>query len=306
VTTALITRPEMKLHDQGPGHVEQPARLSAVLRALEEAKLPLKAIECQPARIEDLLRIHTQDHVDIIKRTCEKSLRYPDPDIATSKGSWEAALLAAGSGIAACDAVLSGKANNAFCAVRPPGHHAEKDHAMGFCLFNNIAIAARWLRDVKGVKRVAILDWDVHHGNGTQHSFYDDDTVYYASLHQHPLYPGTGFPEERGAGNTNLNVQMRPFFGPAEWLEALDKKVLPEFERFSPDFLLISAGFDAHKEDPLGSQKLESDTYSQMTARVKHISNGKIVAMMEGGYDLDALAEASVAHVRELTKAEKS
>jgi acetoin utilization deacetylase AcuC-like enzyme len=214
--------------------------------------------------------------------------------------SWNAALLAAGGGIAACKAVLDKAYDNVFCVVRPPGHHAERDWAMGFCLFNNVAIAARWLRSVAGVKRVAILDWDVHHGNGTQHAFYDDETVYYASIHQFPHYPGTGRPEERGAGNTNLNIPMAVGNGPKEWLSAIDKQVVPEFERFEPEFLLISAGFDAHRLDPLGGQLLEAETFAEITRRMRPFAGGRTVSLLEGGYHLEALSESATAHLKAL------
>lgn len=284
------------MHDTGRGHPESAARLEAVRAAFVAAKVEYVALDVSPAAREDLLRVHTADHIATIEQTCAHGLDYPDADTIMVKASWNAALLAAGGAIAACKAVLDGEVDNAFSAMRPPGHHAESDRAMGFCLFNNVAVAARWLREVRGVKRVAILDWDVHHGNGTQHTFYNDDTIYYASMHQHPLYPGTGFPSERGKNNTNLNVQMQWGYGPEEWLDALDNKILPEFDRFKPDFLLISCGFDAHKMDPLASQRLETKTYAEMTRRVKRVANGRIVSLLEGGYHLGALGDSAVAH----------
>ncbi|HRI89048.1 MAG TPA: histone deacetylase [Candidatus Hydrogenedentes bacterium] len=298
--TGYCFRDEGLLHDTGRGHPECPARLEAIRDAFATANLSFVRLDVEPASRSDLLRVHTAEYVDQIERICAEQLEYPDADTVMVRESWNAALLAAGAAIASCKAVLDGKVDNAFSGMRPPGHHAEADRAMGFCLFNNVAIAARWLRDVKGLARVAILDWDVHHGNGTQHSFYNDDTVYYVSLHQHPLYPGTGFPNERGKNNTNLNIQMEWGNGPKEWLEALDKQVLPEFERFNPDFLLISCGFDAHKMDPLASQRLETETYAEMTRRVKGISKGRIVSLLEGGYHLGALGESAVAHFRAL------
>jgi acetoin utilization deacetylase AcuC-like enzyme len=184
--------------------------------------------------------------------------------------------------------------------MRPPGHHAEAAYAMGFCLFNNVAIAARWLQAEAGIKRVAILDWDVHHGNGTQHSFYNDASVYYVSLHQFPHYPGTGRAEERGAHNTTLNIPMKPDTRADVWLEAIEKKVVPELESFDPEFLLISCGFDAHELDPLAHQHLKTEDYARMTRMVKHLAGGKIVSLLEGGYHLGALGESSVAHFRAL------
>lgn len=299
-STGLIFCEEGLQHQTGPGHPERPARLEVIRSALIVAKMWPPTMEARPASREDLLRVHSAEHVDTIESTCASNGYYPDPDTVMSKGSWNAALLAAGAGITACEAVLDGKFRNAFCAVRPPGHHAERTHAMGFCLFNNVAIAAWWLREVKGLSRVAILDWDVHHGNGTQHTFYDDASVYYASIHQWPHYPGTGLPEERGAENTNLNLTMAPGTPAERWLEAIDRQVLPELERFGPDFLLISCGFDAHRLDPLGGQLLESSTYGEMTRRVRDVAGGRVVSMLEGGYDLNALSESTVEHVRAL------
>ena len=298
--TAFITREECVLHDTGRGHPESPARLGAVLDAFHTAGMNPPRVHVDRASLKDLHRIHTKDYVRTIEQTCKGKLPYEDPDTVMGPASWLAALLAAGAGIAGCKAVLEGAYENVFAAMRPPGHHAESDKAMGFCLFNNVAIAAAWLRQEAGLKRVAILEWDVHHGNGTERSFYRDDTVYYASLHQHPLYPGTGHPSERGLNDTNLNIQMPPGAGPDRWMEALEKEVLPEFARFDPDFLLISCGFDAHRQDPLASQRLESSTFGDMTALVRPVANGKMVSLLEGGYDLEALGESAVAHFRAL------
>ena len=298
--TAIVYREEMLKHDTGSGHPERPARLIAILDAIEKAGVDLPRLDIQPAGIDDLTRVHSKRHVVSIQRICASNSSYPNPDTPMVPESWNAALLAAGGGLAACKAVLEQAYDNVFCVVRPPGHHAEHDWAMGFCMFNNVAIATRWLRDVAGLKRVAILDWDVHHGNGTQHTFYDDETVYYVSLHQYPHYPGTGLAEERGANNTNLNIPMKAGYGPKEWLGAIDGQALPELERFDPEFLMISCGFDSHRLDPLGGQLLESETYGEMTRRVKHLANGRIVSMLEGGYNLTALGESAVSHVAAL------
>ncbi|MCL4691277.1 MAG: histone deacetylase [Candidatus Hydrogenedentes bacterium] len=292
----LAYREEGLLHDTGPGHPECPARLNAIMEAFAQSKLDPPRVPVAPATVADLLRVHTQAHIDTIRETCAENLPYPDQDTTMMEASWDASLLAAGGAIACCKAVLDGKCKNAFSAMRPPGHHAESDRAMGFCLFNNIAVAARWMQEVRGVGRVAILDWDVHHGNGTQHTFYNDDSVYYASIHQHPLYPGTGYPNERGKNNTNLNVQMEWGNGPKEWLDALANKILPEFASFEPEFLLISCGFDAHQMDPLASQRLETETYAEMTRMAKGVAGGKVVSLLEGGYNLDSLGESTVAH----------
>ena len=299
-STGLAFCEEGLQHLTGPGHPERPARLEVIRSALIVAKLWPPSLDVRPAAREDLLRVHTPEHVDTIERTCATHGFYPDPDTVMSKESWKAALMAAGAGITACDAVLEGTFRNVFCAVRPPGHHAESTHGMGFCLFNNVAVAARWLRDVRRLARVAILDWDVHHGNGTQHSFYNDPSVYYASIHQWPHYPGTGLPEERGAENTNLNLTMAPGVSADRWIDAIESQVLPEFERFQPEFLLISCGFDAHRRDPLGGQLLESETFAEMTRHVRDVAGGRVVSLLEGGYDLHALEESAVAHLRAL------
>ncbi len=288
-------------HTTPPGHPERPERIDAIADAFHAARLDPPRVDCKPATRDDLLRVHTADHVDMIERTCAEELPYPDPDTSMVKASWDAALIGAGGAIASCKAVLDGEYQRAFSAMRPPGHHAEADRAMGFCLFNNVAIAARWMQAEGGVKKVAILDWDVHHGNGTQHTFYNDDSVYYASLHQHPHYPGTGFPNERGVNNTNLNIQMAAGTEAEVWLDAIANQVLPEFERFDPDFLLISCGFDAHRLDPLSAQRLETETYAEMTRLVLPCANGRIVSVLEGGYDLEALGASSVAHFRALS-----
>jgi acetoin utilization deacetylase AcuC-like enzyme len=293
----LIYRQEFLLHRQSEGHPERPARLQAVMEGVEDAAIRPVRLDPASATRADLLRIHNDEHIAAIERTCADRLRYPDPDTQMVPESWQAALLAAGSGITACQAVLDDQADHVFCAVRPPGHHAEADRAMGFCLFNNIAIAAKWLRVEAGLRRVAIVDWDVHHGNGTQHSFYDDDSVYYFSLHQHPLYPGTGMEDERGKNRTNLNIHMDWGHGSEEWLEAVQSKVLPELERFDPDFLLISAGFDAHKLDPLGAQRVDGAAFGEMTRLLKGTASGKLVSMLEGGYSLDGLRESVASHL---------
>ncbi len=288
------------VHKTPRGHPECPERLTAILEAFAEAGLDPPRIEPEEAGVEDLLRVHTGEHIETIRRTCESGAPYSDADTYMGPGSWRAALLAAGGAIAGCKAVLDGECDHVFSAMRPPGHHAERDRAMGFCLFNNVAVAAQWLRDVAGLGRVAILDWDVHHGNGTQHSFYDDPTVYYVSLHQYPHYPGTGQPEERGANNTNLNLPMLPDTPREVWLEAFEKRAVPELEGFEPDFLLISCGFDAHRLDLLAQQRLQTEDYAEMTRMVKHLAGGKIVSLLEGGYHLQALGESAVAHFKAL------
>ncbi len=283
-------------HTTPVGHPERPERLSAIREAFAAAGLNPPMVEPEKATRDDLLRVHTDEHITIIESTCAKSAPYVDADTYMVPGSWDAALIGAGSAIAACKAVLEKRFDRVFNTLRPPGHHAEADHAMGFCLFNNVVVAARWLLAEGGVKRVAILDWDVHHGNGTQHITYDDPNVYYISLHQWPHYPGTGRPDERGAHNTNLNLPVPPG-APAElWIELLQEKALPELEAFQPDFFVISSGFDAHERDPLSDQNLTAEHFAEMTRTVRHIGDGKIVSLLEGGYDLQALGESAVAH----------
>ncbi len=299
--TGFILDKRMKAHDTGSLHPERPARLDAIASAFDKAGLNPAHIEFAPAEEEDIRRVHTEAHVERIRRLSAEA-RSADADTPMVPASWDCALLAAGAAIAAAKAVQAGTFTNAFCAIRPPGHHAEPNRAMGFCLFNNIAIAARWLRVMGGVDRVAILDWDVHHGNGTQHAFYEDPSVFYASMHQHPLYPGTGFPNERGAENTNLNVQMPWNAGHDEWLTTLDGEVLPAIAAFDPQFLLISCGFDAHRLDPLASQELDTESFAAMTRRVRSLAGGKVVSVLEGGYHLDALGESAVAHFKALAE----
>lgn len=294
---------ESEQHNTGPGHVESAARMQAIRHAMEAAHLvPDIRVPEVPARLDDLLRCHAEEHIGLVQRYCSSGEDFHDPDTVMGPGSWEAALLGAGGAIEAARLVQAGDADVAFCATRPPGHHAERNRVMGFCLLNNIAIAARWLRSEAGVRRVAILDWDVHHGNGTQDITYNDDSIYYASIHEHPLYPGTGHPSERGKNNTNLNICMPAARGPEAWMDAIEKEILPEFERFDPEILLISCGCDGHRMDPLANQRLESETFGAMTQAVKHVANGKIVSLLEGGYNLQALGESVAHHIHALKK----
>jgi acetoin utilization deacetylase AcuC-like enzyme len=227
-------------------------------------------------------------------------------DTTVSPGSWEAAMRAIGAAIHAVDAVVTGEAKNAFCAVRPPGHHAESAKAMGFCLFDTVAIAARHAQKVHSLGRVAIVDWDVHHGNGTQAIFWSDPSVLYASTHQMPLFPGTGDLSETGDGNI-FNAPLSPGDGPDEFREAMRERILPAVRKFEPDLILISAGFDAHHRDPLAEIRLEAEDFAWATAELMTIadqfSGGRVVALLEGGYDLKGLAASSAAHIRQLMAA---
>jgi len=301
----VYTHPACLEHDPGIGHPESPARLRAVLQALDHARFAsIERIEAPRATREQLERIHGAGYVDRIfaSAPAEGHARL-DPDTVMSSGSLEAALRAAGAACAAVDAVLAGETKRAFCAVRPPGHHATRDAAMGFCLFNNVAVAAAHAMSVHDVQRVAIVDFDVHHGNGTQDIFRHDTRVLYASSHQMPLYPGTGAADERGDGNI-ANAPLPPGAGSAEFRAAWEEKLLPELDWFRPQLLLISAGFDAHARDPLAELQLTTDDYTWISHRLCELAerhaDGRIVSALEGGYDLVALRECTAAHVGEL------
>ena len=299
---AIYTHPACLGHDPGAGHPESTARLRAVLQALDAPRFAtLRRIEAPRATREQLERVHDTAYVDRIFASAPGEVRARlDPDTAMSPGSLEAALRAAGAVCAATDAVLANETNRAFCAVRPPGHHATHDQAMGFCLFNNVAIAAAHALAVHDVQRIAIVDFDVHHGNGTQDIFQHDKRVMYASSHQMPLYPGTGAADEHGDGNI-INAPLAPSAGSAEFRAAWEKRLLPELDLFRPQLLLISAGFDAHARDPLAELQLSTDDFTWITQRLCELSDryadGRIVSALEGGYDLVALGECTAAHV---------
>jgi acetoin utilization deacetylase AcuC-like enzyme len=256
-----------------------------------------------------LLRVHPPEHLAHVERVCAAGAACIDgSDTTVVPASARAARRAAGGAVAAAERVWDGRWQNAFVAVRPPGHHAESAQAMGYCLFNNVAVAARALL-ARGAARVAILDWDVHHGNGTQHAFEADPSVYFASLHQWPLYPGTGAAAERGRGagaGTTRNCPMDAGTGDAEWLDVLERVVLPELDAFAPEAILISAGFDAHRRDPLAACNLSADGYAAMTRLVcavaRERAGGRVVSVLEGGYDLEALAESASAHAAVLSE----
>ncbi|HOJ33031.1 MAG TPA: histone deacetylase [Candidatus Hydrogenedentes bacterium] len=290
---------ECLLHDTGRGHPEQPSRLIVIREKILEEALPVTFLATDPASESDLLRAHTEKHVALIRRLCAEGTP-ADADTPVCPNSWDAACYAAGAGITAAQAILDGRIDSAFCAVRPPGHHAETNRAMGFCLFNNAAVLAGWLQHVGGLSRVAIIDWDVHHGNGTQEIFYENVSVYYASIHQSPLYPGTGFDHERGVSQTNLNIPLPPHSEPETWETVLRERVVPEFQRFNPEFLIVSCGFDAHRLDPLSDQLLESRHFDGMTDVLREVGCDKVISLLEGGYHNEALAESAVAHITRL------
>lgn len=304
--TLLFTHQACLRHDPGRGHPERPARLAAVLARLDApAFAALERREAPAATAEQIGRVHGAAMIARVRdATPASGYGAIDADTILSPGSFEAALRAAGAVVAAVDAVLGGNAKTAFCAVRPPGHHAEPDRAMGFCLFNNVAIGAAQAIDVHGLKRVAIVDFDVHHGNGTQAWAWDRRDVFFASTHQSPLYPGTGEGSERGAHGNVLNVPLRPGSGGAVFRSVFAEQVLPFIAAAQPELLLISAGFDAHGDDPLGGLRFEADDYAWATAELAKIAagsaGGRIVSTLEGGYDLEALAESAAAHVEAL------
>ncbi len=308
MTTFYFTHPSFLAHDTGLGHPESPFRLRAIDAVLNRREFAhLVKNEAPRAEIDRVLLVHTQAHIDsVLKSIPQRGLHYLDPDTPVSPGSGEAALHAVGALCQAVDSVCAGKAKNAFCAVRPPGHHAEPGRSMGFCLFNNIAIAAEHARHAHGLKRVAIVDFDVHHGNGTQAAFAKNPEVLYASTHQYPWYPGTGSANETGVGNI-FNAPLPSGSGSREFRAAMAGKILPAVDKFQPELILVSAGFDAHKDDPLASLNLVDEDYAWVTRELSNLAKkhcgGKLVSTLEGGYNLEALGESAAAHVRELLAA---
>lgn len=309
MTTLLLTHPECIAHDPGVSHPEAPARLSAILKALAEPEFgALIRAQAPLAAQKDLIRVHGERFVEKLLAAVPKFGHTAlDGDTILSPGSGNAAQRAAGAVSEAVDKVLCGHARNAFCAVRPPGHHAEPTVAMGFCLFNSVAVAARHAQAEFGLKRVAIVDFDVHHGNGTQAVVEKDRTLFYASTHQYPLYPGTGRADETGRGNI-VNVPLRAGTEGNAFRRAFEEKVLPALDDFAPELLLVSAGFDAHRADPLAGLELEEEDFAWVTARLvecaQYHCQARLVSVLEGGYNLRALAGSVCAHVRELMRAQ--
>ena len=299
----VYTHPACLAHDTGPDHAERPARLTAVVDALRRALPALDWHEAPRATRGQLLRAHAPELLDAVLETHPAHRILLDPDTVLSPASAEAALRAAGAAVAAVDAVLTGKTRRAFCAVRPPGHHATGDVAMGFCLFNNIAVAALHALDKHGLERVAIVDFDVHHGNGTQAIFEREPRVDYFSTHESGLFPHTGGVYERGVGNV-MNVLLPPGSGSQRFRNVWADQVLPAVDAFTPQLLMVSAGFDAHMRDPMADLMLETEDFGWLTRELARLAQrhagGRVVSMLEGGYDLQALRECSVAHVRAL------
>ena len=312
-------------HRTGTNHPERPQRLEAIVTRLEEKGLgehrgsPLRLVTPYtgdpaggphglPALLEWITTVHTAQYVERVGKSCQEGIEYMDSiDTPISPESYEVAVAAVGGVLSAIDEVMAGKMRNAFCALRPPGHHALKDRAMGFCIFNNVAIGARYIQKKHGLSKVLIVDWDVHHGNGTQAAFYDDPTVLYFSTHQYPFYPGSGSREEKGTGKGlgyTVNVPLPAGCGDEEYKKAFEEILRPRAVEFNPDFVLISAGFDAHRDDPIGGMNVTARGFAEMTSIVKDIAEkcceGRIVSVLEGGYDLDGLADSVEAHVSAL------
>jgi len=303
VTTLLVTHNACSAHDMGEGHPERPERLRAVDQALEHEMFQMLLRDNAPrAPIEALTKVHPAEYVAAIERASPSQGHVRlDSDTSMSPGTFEAALRAAGGALFAVDEVASGRVDNAFVATRPPGHHAEKATPMGFCFFNNAAVAARHAQAAHGYERVAICDFDVHHGNGTQDIFWDDPTVLYASTHQMPLYPGTGARKETGAHNQIVNAPLRAGDGGEAFREAFTQAILPRLDDFRPDLVIVSAGFDAHYRDPLGNLNLDEVDFAWATQRLMDIAQrrcgGRLVSLLEGGYDLEGLGRSVAAHV---------
>jgi len=299
-------------HKTTPGHPERPERLTGILDNLKAKGLmdKLTLLKPAPASLEWIRTIHSQQYIDRVQESCRDGTAHLDSaDTPISPKSYEVALTAAGGVLAAVDAVMEGKVDNAFCAVRPPGHHALENRAMGFCIFNNVAIGARYIQKKCGLSKVLIVDWDVHHGNGTQAAFYDDPTVLYFSVHQYPFYPGTGSEAEKGSGkgvNHTINVPLPARSGEDVYLKVFEEKLRPAALDFAPDFVLISAGFDAHESDLLGGMAMTADGFARLTQIVKAIAQkscqGRLVSVLEGGYQLKGLADSVEAHIRVLMK----
>ncbi|MBT3265938.1 histone deacetylase [Candidatus Poribacteria bacterium] len=309
--TAFVYDAEYLTHDTGFGHPERPQRLRAIQEALETSGLDstLKHVAPRRATVDDLARVHHGDHIEAIREMSAAGGGRLGYDTPLSAESYDVALLSAGGVLAAVDAVVDGDVQHAFSCGRPPGHHATPTQAMGFCLFNNIAVAARYAQREKGLPRILIVDWDVHHGNGTQDAFYDDGDVFFFSIHQSPLYPGSGTSAERGVGageGATLNAPVPAGSVDADYIAIFEETLIPVAREFSPDLVMISAGFDAHEDDPLAGVHITTDGFAQLTRLARDIAEeqcgGRIVSTLEGGYSLRGLSASVVAHLQALTE----
>jgi len=308
MSTLLISHPACLDHLTPAGHPERPDRLRAVERALEDERFQTLAREQAPMAEAELIALaHPMEYIEAIRQASpSEGMVRLDADTSMSPGTFEAALRGAGGAVLAVDEVMSGKATNAFVAIRPPGHHAETAKPMGFCFFNNVAIAARHAQKKYSAERAAIVDFDVHHGNGTQDIFWSDKSVIYCSTHEMPLYPGTGAMTERGEFNTIVNAPLRAGDGGDQFRDAMESTIFPRLRAFQPDILIISAGFDAHTRDPLANLNLVEADYTWVTQKLMQIADecagGRIVSVLEGGYDLQGLARSAAAHVTALMR----
>jgi len=311
--THFVTDSRYLLHDTGFGHPENPKRYIVIVEALKNLQLlgfENRPIKPRQAKDDEILLCHTSDYYKLVQNEVEKYPMLSTGDAVICPASFEVAILASGAVLEGVDAVMQAKAKNVFCLVRPPGHHACSNRGMGFCIFNNVAIGARYVQRKYGIERVLIVDWDVHHGNGTQEIFEEDPSVFYFSTHQEGIYPGTGFAKERGTGlgeGSKLNCPIiAGMSSRIEVIKAFQEKLVPAMEEFQPEFVFISAGFDAHELDPLGRFNLTDQDFAELTYIVKRIadrySEGRIVSVLEGGYNLKALASAAVAHVTALAQ----
>lgn len=308
--TGFVLERDYLRHDPGRGHPERPERIAVLLEAVDEHP-GRRRVAARAASRDEIARVHEERHIDRVAATAGRSHFMFDADTHTSADSWSTALLAAGGVLAAVEAVLRGEVRNAFALVRPPGHHAERDRAMGFCLFNNVAVAAAALRDRHGLERVLVVDWDVHHGNGTQHIFEQDPSVLYVSTHQYPFYPGTGAATEVGSGRGRgytVNIPLPPGCGDPEYVAAFARIVLPIARAFSPDFVLVSAGFDPHRNDPLASMQVTEAGFGALArsllAVAEECCGGRLVAVLEGGYDTTALRDCVLTVLTEMERPE--
>ncbi len=309
MTTLVYTHAACLRHVPGPGHPESPARLEAVLEALRGADF--EALEWRDApqgALEHLRLIHTQDYIDFVasRRPTDGYALLDGGDTVISPGSWEAVMRCVGAACSGVDAVVSGEARNVFCATRPCGHHAEADHAMGFCVFNQAAIAAVHTQQAHGLSRVAVMDFDVHHGNGTQNSFYKHADLFYGSCHQSPFYPGTGARNEKGVAGNIVNIPLPRGCDSTAFRRHMQQEMLPALRKFAPELLIISAGFDAHHKDPLGGLSFTDDDFDWITRELMAVADesaqGRVVSVLEGGYSLEGLASGAAAHVRALMR----